>query len=441
MPSLFAFLVDLNTFENCALIRRNQDKRLWQIRATRIYISLLVLCLAGLASGLWLTKITTKVIINNPTIDQVANLSMAGQCPCSRLAISYSTFITLDIDLHPICTSDFMTDRWIEAIFPLINATWIYRADFRASASAQFLLLRSLCQLSNRHFQDNVFDFYATSLISPQALSRSVLLSTSEASIGKFQSTLLFTFQTQLNLINEIIFSNKWINGLQTIMRTNYLNTEYQPDYMASLWIYYFDENYAICLCQRSYDCGINTGIYEPTLRANELYFIFPNPNRLLLSLPNFYAGCMPMNMLLRSSLECFYNQTCIDRLVSQFSPNQTFTAIEFSNDSRFAINETLKMIVNAMMITNWSEIISYEKYFQQCAPKYCIYSILQRRTILSIINQVIGLLGGIILVLRTMISLCLRALDYKRDNQTGNRPIVLREFSLKVLFDNIDFF
>ena len=440
MVNRIAFLAELNAFETYDDTRRNQDERRLQIRATRVYILLVTVSLINLTLALSLTKSTVQGTLNDPTIDQVANLPIDGQCPCSRLAIPYETFVTLGIDLHPVCSSDFVTDRWIEAVFPGVNANWLYQGDFRLSASAQFLLLRSLCQLSERHFQDNAWDFYATTLISPRALSRSVLLRTLKSSIAQFQTSLPFTFQTQLNLINQMIFANKWLNGLQTTMRPIYLNYGIESYSISPIWFFYKDPDYLGCLCLRNYTCKLNTAIYEPSVRAYDTIVIDSDWDRQLFSIPNFYIGCMLSNTLLLSSLECFYNQTCLDRIVSQIDTDQTFTTIGSDNESRFAIHDTLQTIVDALMITNWTEHISYESYFQQCAPRYCVYSMSQGRSALAIVTEVIGLLGGVTLVIRTAILISLRLAEQRRNNHQPPVPAVPRTSRLK-FFRTVIFF
>ena len=57
-------------------------------------------------------------------------------CPCSKLAISYQTFVSNAIRFHPVCTSFFVTQQWIQALY-LPDRSLYGIGDFRKTASSQ----------------------------------------------------------------------------------------------------------------------------------------------------------------------------------------------------------------------------------------------------------------------------------------------------------------
>jgi hypothetical protein len=102
-------------------------------------------------------------------------------------------------------------------------------------------------------------------------------------------------------------------------------------------------------------------------------------------------AGCYPLEALLQSTFQCFYNQTCIDS-------NNTFQALNSSSNqsSQYSINTTIESILNKLMVEDYLTDISYENYFSQCEPLWCSYSYVSHRDTIEVTSTPIGLYGGL---------------------------------------------
>ncbi len=105
-------------------------------------------------------------------------------------------------------------------------------------------------------------------------------------------------------------------------------------------------------------------------------------------------AGCYPLEAILQTTLECLYDQQCIDS-------TNTFIAMNISslNSSRFPINTTIEFIVNQLMVEEFISNISYESYFNQCAPVSCTYSYVDNSNLIEGITTLIGLYGGLVII------------------------------------------
>lgn len=57
-------------------------------------------------------------------------------CPCATRIVLYNSFITNTVDFHPICSSIFVSQQWIEAL-NIPNAAVLGMTDFRTTASSQ----------------------------------------------------------------------------------------------------------------------------------------------------------------------------------------------------------------------------------------------------------------------------------------------------------------
>jgi hypothetical protein len=74
------------------------------------------------------------------------------------------------------------------------------------------------------------------------------------------------------------------------------------------------------------------------------------------------------------------------------------------STRSRFNMNTPIKSIVDELMVEEWLIEENYKKYFNQCAPASCTYSKNVYSDFLSVLNTIIGLLGGLCATLSLVI-------------------------------------
>ncbi len=85
----------------------------------------------------------TPLIFNQLNLEHAETLS----CPCSTISMPYKTFVSNTITFHPVCSSIFVSQQWIQALY-LPNARVYPPLDFRATASSQVnqhWLLKKLC--------------------------------------------------------------------------------------------------------------------------------------------------------------------------------------------------------------------------------------------------------------------------------------------------------
>lgn len=57
-------------------------------------------------------------------------------CSCSESSLSYQTFVTLEISFNSVCSSTFVSRKWIEGLY-LTDASAYSQDDFRVTASSQ----------------------------------------------------------------------------------------------------------------------------------------------------------------------------------------------------------------------------------------------------------------------------------------------------------------
>ncbi|CAF1352559.1 unnamed protein product [Adineta steineri] len=125
-------------------------------------------------------------------------------------------------------------------------------------------------------------------------------------------------------------------------------------------------------------------GIYD-------LNVIVPNA-----TIPGLVVDCLPTQTMFASTLECFYNQSCFDILLSAYQVNINISILNTSLSSRFTPTTTLSYLVNELFIEQIFNETIYGSYYEQCAPVYCSYTYSQRFDLVYVITTLIALFGGL---------------------------------------------
>jgi hypothetical protein len=135
--------------------------------------------------------------------------------------------------------------------------------------------------------------------------------------------------------------------------------------------------------------------------------------------------GCYPLETLLQSTFQYFYNEKSIH--FKRFNSS-------LSLSSRILANTTIEIILNELMLENFSINISYEYYFEQCSPLSCNYLYIQRHTSMYILISLISLYGGLVTILQWIVILILK-LCRCRTRQINPQTISQNTWQLFIYF------
>jgi hypothetical protein len=183
----------------------------------------------------------------------------------------------------------------------------------------------------------------------------------------------------------------------------------------------------------------INVTISHPT---QEQYESLPNPtcscsqsslsyDQFFSSQPSFHQVCSsqfvsddwieanPVDALFASTLECYYEQSCMDTIALYLPPYINSTNFTLLNASRNQPNEPIGRIVSRMFVDSWLSNISFSSYYQACSPASCTYQYTRQRSILSYVTIIISVFGGLTTSLKIIISILLRIALKIRTNQS----------------------
>lgn len=423
-------LLQINLFDtetNDEHLKRNE------ILSTRVYIIIIVTVLSLFTFYASLQSETKLFVISAPSLEQYEKLQMKFNhsllCPCEQISISYEQFIEINVLYDEICSSDFISQKWIDYLF-YENTSYYFQLDFRQSASAEFQILRTLCEQTRKTMNDSLTEFYSLQMITKQLTPTSLFDVQVDSFVQLFQQTTLQAFQNLLKLVRQTITGNVLFSAIEKM-------SVYQFDEDNSLDfsmhnIFYYDAaqrgKYFDCYCDQFVMCQLPEGIYAHINRydfagSNWVNGEHANASTTAVNatflVPGMITGCMSMESLMYSTGECLSERTCLDRIGFYMNyssiPIQSFSLL---NQSHLTRNRTIETLANNLFVQSWIVNKSYDKYFSQCQPAFCQYNDHHKNPFIQILASVISLYGGLRVAFTFIIPVIIAFIRKKHHNE-----------------------
>ena len=271
----------------------------------------------------------------------------------------------------------------------MANLSVYSERDYRHFLSAHLQFLRGLCELSIHTVDQSVQQSLSSLLISKQLLSEEAFHFSVDSMINE---TKLNAPPTLLRLLSLLQATNHG-NAIVSAYGTNY---QYIPlvfnlnlNNLYTQAIIYNDN----CSCQLNFTCTFPASFIE-------MESVEP------VTLKGLRMGCTPSESFLASTLECFYDLSCIN-LIQQIINNNThmndivFPAPLDINNSRFLANMTVTDLMNDLFVEQWLSTVNYSSYFNHCSPMLCSYIYTQQLNSVYTITYFLSLYGGLTIVLK----------------------------------------
>ena len=407
-------IINLNLFDN-----HSEDP--FDIRhgimSTRLYFLMLI---SGLIILTVYTSRSMQTISNTVSLPSQSHYDILQQqysdtlkCPCTVISIPYNEIIQVTPAYHQLCESDFVQPRWYESL--LVSVPDMSSVDFVVYASAHFRALAMFCEIANTTVDAAKRRFLSTLFVTAEVLTQSVFILQVNALIDTFLHSIRMEFLYVLSLTNEVLRANQYLSGFNKNMYLAALSvdvfhlTSVDPFLIASFsWIGYTANN-ETCSCVTDPAC-------ELSLLASSSRF---KP-------PGIFYGCFITDSALKSSLLCWYNNTCLYELQLEFFSVGTaieanISALDPTLRSRFPSTTLLQTVVNEVMVEQWNREISYDFFYQQCRPASCSFTYTQRSDLIYIITTVVGLLGGLNVILKLISPIIIKVFIRRNTEENPN--------------------
>jgi hypothetical protein len=261
--------------------------------------------------------------------------------------------------------------------------------DARTIISSHAQALRLLCETSQ-----------ATVIASKDAFLGGFLFSTTllPASIVNIEAKKVMDFlvdfaaqqiSTSISLFGYTISGEMSISALGTNAMA-YLPTDDINRPSLSINTYRMGDG-SLCRCLPLIQCLAPAAIYSNV--ASQTVGILDIDQSNSTRVKGMKTDCYPFSSLLASTLECYYDSSCLQLLVSNLS---SFPPLNSTQPSRHAADTTVQGLANQLMREDVISNYSIEAYFNECAPRTCDYTYLHRNTLLTTITTIICVVGGL---------------------------------------------
>ncbi|CAF3664549.1 unnamed protein product [Adineta steineri] len=304
------------------------------------------------------------------------------KCSCSQIASTYNKFVEIIPKFHPICSSEFISKEWhmgiIDGLAP--NFSIYSKNDYRRFLSSHLYYLQGLCQISKDSVDNAINEFLTSLLVTVELFSKEDFHHRIEILIEQKKSNVPILFSRFLSMIQ--IFNHG--NGFMTTYGTNFQYVSlksYDVASYAHTVAMIYDDN---CSCGLSSNCTTQAIFIE---------------NLTTISIVGLKMGCLPSESFHLSTLECFFNESCLN-LIHKYTNYRNDSTPLSTNLTYFSLNSTINELINHAFTEQWLTNINYSLYYDQCFPSICSYTYNEKFNILYLITLFLSLQGGLTLVL-----------------------------------------
>jgi hypothetical protein len=383
------FFRNFNVFPSVPPSTNEYDCRNERI-STRVFIFCFILILTILLFYISFVNVTKTVNIKTPTLAQYSQLyatyPQTLTCPCTTISINYGKFLHVEYSFHQVCSSIFVNENWTDYLATFADDNLMLLEDFRWTGTYTFQTLSVFCNVVNETISSNLISFYSSQYVSAFVVSSELFQTQITSVVDQFKSSIINSFLLFLSMIRSTNQGNSLLSALQT-------NSHLVPSFA-------YDDGRDVTNLYSNCDCDYLATCVEPSA-------IFDlSSNTIVFSVPGLYIGCFVIEALLQSTLECFYDQTCINQLQSYLVSSLPMyaTALNSSLPTQYFIDSTIEELLDNLMVEQWNSSVMYDGYYNECQPAQCTYTHQAKNDIIYIVTTLIGLVGGLITVLKLVV-------------------------------------
>ncbi|CAF4927028.1 unnamed protein product, partial [Rotaria sp. Silwood1] len=268
--------------------------------------------------------------------------------------------------------------------------------DFRVTAAAQFRLFAAACSISSMSINNLNKIYGQEQLVNTRILSPISLHNQANALIDKFKAMM----QEQITPLRGTQFVHFIISqdGSNSAVHTNsFLTSIPGSNKFEAITNFYPKRDNAVYS---------SVSLYTKYLfEENNKQMMTPKPPPVFI-VPGMHVGCLPDDAMKTNTLECFFDSVCLNttaQWISTLPATSWPKPLNSSMKSRFISTTPTVILIDELMIEEWQNITNFSGYYAACSPASCTYTITKHSGILQILAVLIGSLGGLIVVLRTI--------------------------------------
>jgi hypothetical protein len=250
--------------------------------------------------------------------------------------------------------------------------------------------------------------FQTSTMLVKQVMSRNQFNNQINETLQRFQRKMPLEFARTLDLIRTTIQGNALIAAVPSnwkfVLTEN--NNEINASFRNEPVDYVNIKRNTSCSCATSHTCTMSAQL----LMDNVQPFI----------LEDLVLGCNLLETVLLSSLSCFYSMKCINTIrgtLRLFEFHEVYYPVQLhANLTRFNVNDSIETLASKMFIESWTSNVSYEKFFNSCAPSICTYKYYYRFDALELLTRFLTVYSGLSLGIKFIVPYLVRIIKKLRN-------------------------
>lgn len=269
---------------------------------TRLYMLTLLVTFSGLLFYNIFTEHTKIYTVYYPTEAIYERLlsqyNSTIQCPCTHIAIPNEKFISGAVQFHHICSTEFMSDAFINQLFSFRDIN-VYRGGFMQISGPYFSGIRTFCSLSQIFFARSLAKVQTNLFVNEMLLSPDDFEAQAADQSLKFLVGALKSFRKGVQTLIDFTANNQALSVSSTL---------YDLQAVSNKSIQVYPGSIGNCSC-----------LLNPLICAEPASFYSYNSSTdsftQIWTVMGIQVACFPLLSIIQSNLACWYSSDCYEKV------------------------------------------------------------------------------------------------------------------------------
>ena len=275
--------------------------------------------------------------------------------------------------------------------------------------------LAKMCSLAQESVSSSVETFLSSTMLTNQLITRTEFNQEINDTLARFHLKTPIAFARTLDLTRLLIHDN----AIMEFPLSNWITLQDEQLQDQNLAFFSQSNVFIVQESNQSCSCATSSTCISPSI-------IFKDDGTVNYTIPGFAYGCYLFQSVLLSSLSCLYSLTCIAELrqyldlrvgaLEEYHATTGYPIQLNASATRFNVSDTIETLAYAMFIESWTSNVSYERYFNSCAPTSCTYTFHYRFDGMEMFTTFLSVFSGLSLAIRFVVPHAVRLLRQGRN-------------------------
>lgn len=298
-------IMNFNLFEQ---VHNEEYRRNTEILSTRIYLLLMIMGMIAIMSYATIIPYTVTYNVKLPSIDvyrQLIREYPSLTCECQQSVNNFSLFTSFSPRFHQFCSSGWSQEFGVPRFTPLQTRFVVNGFGIAITLASSYLQGRILCNIVKDIIPKSITAYLKTNYLSIYLTNENEFISSMTTSIKGMKNSILVTMTPFVLLMLNMAQGNQLLSGIVSNAKFSYnISAINEENRIRLLWTNPTNKS-----CQ----CGLSSDSCRFSYEDFCNHTFSGIPTQLCgARRTHVFIACEPMNGWLPTTIECFYNETCI---------------------------------------------------------------------------------------------------------------------------------